>query len=91
MKLFKFFITEFSFFILWDCANCINTNDLVSMAIEQVQPHHCVFWKKIDPVTDNKTNHFINNQLKSTLIHLLKKIPTTQVDLNNLRSFSSYN
>ena len=91
MKLFQFIISVLTCIILWDFANCLSVNDVVTMAIDQVKPHHCTFWKKLFLGGDKKTKNFNNYQIDPILNNLMKTVPTTLIDCNNPPKFMFFN
>ena len=89
MNNFKFITTAFIFFMLLNSSRSVSVDNVITMAIDELKPHHCVFWKLFLD-SDKKTEYFINRQWESILATLLKKIPTIQIDLNNPRPFLHY-
>ena len=91
MKLFKFIISGLIFCVFWDYTSGKSVNDVVNMAINQTKPHQLVFWKKLYLGSGNKTEYSSNHQAKEILNSVMKKIPTTLIDLNNPPPFIYFN
>ena len=91
MKLFEIFISAFNIYTLLNCANCIDVEDVVTKAVDEVQPHHLVLWKKLVVNRERKTKYFSNRRLEAIFNNLTKKVPTVQIDLNKPPAFIYYN
>ena len=90
MKLFKLIIIALFFYMFFNSANSISVDDVVTMAIDEVKPHHCVFWKLFRG-SDATREYFVNDQMKSILSNLLNKVPTALIDFSDPQPFMLYN
>ena len=91
MKLYKFVISALNFYIFLNSVSSKSVNDVVTMAIEELRPHHLVFWKKLNLSNDQKKIYASNLQLQSILKKVMKIVPTTLIDLNNPPPFAYFN
>ena len=87
----SFVISILSFYIFCKCATSQNVSDIVTMAIKELKPHHIVFWKKLNFDIKKKTEYLSHHQQEAILNSVLKKVPTTLVDLNKPPPFAFYN
>ena len=91
MKLFKILISVLVFYFLCDWVNGISLENVVTMALQETKPRSCVFWKKLSLDNDKKTKYFNIRQSEVVLSSVVRRVPTTVIDLNQAPSFVYFN